>query len=358
MKVALLGAGQRGVVYAKALKEMKNMELVAVVDLFENTARALAQECGFKSVYTDYREMLKKEKPDAVIVCTSAQTHGDIALAAFEIGAHVFSEKPIELSMVKAAGMIDAAKAKKLNFGIGLQYRCRSTYRSIKRAIESGIISTPMVIRFTDFRQVRPRIAYHNVYENGGPIMDTICHSVDLMGWYYESVPEAVDAYGFTMAAHRPELASIEHKATDTGMIHLQFKSGDIGCLDVCWGLPKDVEDYFKFDGVCAKGRIEVRRTDPNPYTEAQVYIHTGNKEEKLVVLNEKDQQETAFAEKTMLVEFFDEIAKGAYSYKTAEAAYSTLAVSLAALKSIHEKRRVTVDEIYKEKPEADKYMV
>ena len=358
MKVAIIGAGQRGTIYAKALKEFDYIERAAVVDVFEDAARALANEYGYQNVYTDYNTMLKTEKPDVAVVCTSAQTHSDIAIAAFENGAHVFSEKPIELSMAKAAKMLEIAKEKKRNLGIGLQYRCRSTYRAIKRAMEAGVISTPMVYRFTDFRQVRPKIAFHNVYENGGPIMDTLCHFVDLMGWYFESVPESVDAYGFTIAGQRPELASIEHIAIDTGVIHLQFASGDIGCLDVCWGLPKDTEDYLRFDGVCAKGRVEVRRVDPNPLAEADIYIHVGNREEKLIQLNEKDRKETAYPEKTLLAEFFDEIKKGDYSYETAQAAFNTLSVSLAALKSIRLQRRVTIAEINEEKPEVDKYMI
>ena len=62
--------------------------------------------------YTDYREMLQKEKPELVAVATESGKHGAIALDCIEAGCNLIIEKPIALSLADADAVIAAAKEK------------------------------------------------------------------------------------------------------------------------------------------------------------------------------------------------------------------------------------------------------
>ena len=65
LNVAVIGTGAMGKNHARVYSELKNVSLVAIADLNPD-AKAIAEQFGAK-FYTDYLEMLEKEKIDAPV---------------------------------------------------------------------------------------------------------------------------------------------------------------------------------------------------------------------------------------------------------------------------------------------------
>src|SRR5437870_710816 len=98
LRVGIVGAG--GIArmsHAPGWKHLADAEIVAVADVREDTARALAKEFNIPHVFTDYQELVKLDL-DAVDVCTPNQVHMPAVVAALETGKHVLCEKPLATS--------------------------------------------------------------------------------------------------------------------------------------------------------------------------------------------------------------------------------------------------------------------
>jgi predicted dehydrogenase len=110
LRAVLAGAGALGPYWARELVESPDTELVGWVDLDTSRVRAAAAELGVTvPAGTELAPMLREQRPDVVVNVTPPAAHHGVALAAFEHGAHVLTEKPLATSMDEAREMIDAA---------------------------------------------------------------------------------------------------------------------------------------------------------------------------------------------------------------------------------------------------------
>ncbi|WP_135853562.1 Gfo/Idh/MocA family protein [Halorussus salinus] len=108
VRIGIVGAGNRGQNHAARYDGIPGAEVVAVADIDEPKAQALAEECGAES-YAAHGAMLDAAALDAVNVCVHATLHADIAVDALEAGAAVFCEKPMADDYAAAKRIADAA---------------------------------------------------------------------------------------------------------------------------------------------------------------------------------------------------------------------------------------------------------
>jgi predicted dehydrogenase len=93
--------------------------------------------------YTDYRDMLAKQKNiDAVVVATPDHTHALIALAAMDLGKHVYVQKPLAWSVEECRRLAQRATATKLQTQMGNQGHSSDDARLVNEYIQSGAIGT------------------------------------------------------------------------------------------------------------------------------------------------------------------------------------------------------------------------
>jgi predicted dehydrogenase len=104
------GAGALGPFWARELVENPDTEIVAWVDLEPKRVKKAAAELGVKvPAVRELEPALREYEPDFVVNVTPPAAHHSVALAAFEHGAHVLTEKPMATSMEDAREMIAAA---------------------------------------------------------------------------------------------------------------------------------------------------------------------------------------------------------------------------------------------------------
>ena len=109
MKYALIGCGRIAPNHLEAALN-NNLEIVGICDIIPEKTDELVKKLELKDTdythYTDYHEMLEKEKPELVAIATESGEHARIALDCLEAGANIIIEKPIALSLEDADKII------------------------------------------------------------------------------------------------------------------------------------------------------------------------------------------------------------------------------------------------------------
>jgi len=126
-----------------------DVEVVALADPDDAGRAAMAGECGAKTAYADYREMLEKERPNlAVIAPRITARHKEYVLACVEAGAHGFMEKPLANDVAEADEIIAAIEKKKLKWSLAYNFRATPAMQHLKKALlEDAIIGDIVEMR-------------------------------------------------------------------------------------------------------------------------------------------------------------------------------------------------------------------
>jgi len=232
INVALLGTGSEGQVLMNACLKIPNIKFKAVCDIWEdyNLKRAyrLLKKYGHElNAYTDYREMLAKEKGlDAVIVATPDFWHAKHSVDSMNAGLHVYCEKEMSNTLQGARQIVNAAKRTGKVVQIGHQRRSNPYYvHSYNNLIkEANILGKITTINGQWNRSVQPdngwpkkypisnsmlrKYGYKNMNQHrnwrwyrglgGGPIVDLGSHQIDIYSWFLGVNPYSVMASGGT----------------------------------------------------------------------------------------------------------------------------------------------------------------
>lgn len=228
LKVGIIGAGRIGKVHTESItKYVPNAEVKAIADPFMNDATAeWAKSMGVKEIYKDYKEILKDEEIEAVLVCSSTDTHSQISIEALQAGKHVFCEKPVDHNLERIKRVLDEVKESGKKFQVGFNRRFDHNFRAIKEAVKAGKIGEPHIIRVTSRDPEAPPAEYVKV--SGGIFLDMTIHDFDMVRYLSGSEVEEVYAAGTVLV----DPAIGEAGDIDTAIITLKFANGALGVID------------------------------------------------------------------------------------------------------------------------------
>ncbi|MDH5530779.1 MAG: Gfo/Idh/MocA family oxidoreductase [Paracoccaceae bacterium] len=130
------GGGKVGQLRVQTIHENVDTQLVAILDLSEDSARAVA---GDAEVFTDLDQFLSVEM-DAVIISTPPHFHEEACLKALAAGCHVLVEKPFSSSAESCRRMIDAGQKANRHVAVGFNMRYYPAFAYVKDAVTSGKI--------------------------------------------------------------------------------------------------------------------------------------------------------------------------------------------------------------------------
>jgi UDP-N-acetyl-2-amino-2-deoxyglucuronate dehydrogenase len=147
-RAAIIGCGGISSRHARGFQALPGCELVAGADVRPENAMKQAAAFGIPRTYTDYRELLAKEHPDLVAICTWPGTHAEITVAAAEAGARgIICEKPACLSLAEADAMSDACERTGCRLAIAHHHRFDRQNTTARRLIAEGAIGVPTLLR-------------------------------------------------------------------------------------------------------------------------------------------------------------------------------------------------------------------
>jgi len=255
IRVGIIGSG--GIaqsVHFPGYKATAGCEIVACCDVFEATARKAADKFNVPAVYTDYNEMLKRERLDAVSVCTPNKFHIAPTLAALARGVNVLCEKPIAMNPAEARRMCAAAKKARRILQVGLNNRFNGNAQALKKFINAGEL---VKIYYARAQALRRRgvpgwgVFIEKSKSGGGPLIDIGVHILDLALWLMGH-PEPVSVKGatYTNFGKRKNIFAPwgswdpkRYTVEDLGVGFVNFKNGATLTLEASWAahIPEDV---------------------------------------------------------------------------------------------------------------------
>ena len=225
LKVAVIGAGTMGASHSRVYAEMDDVTLVAVADPNLDASARIARTYRPR-VYTDYRELLDKEKPDLVTIAVPTKDHGGVACEVMSRGVHVLVEKPLALTIEEGITIIEAAERYGVKLSVGHIERFNPAIVEVKRRLDNQELGRLYQVRA---RRVSP---FPGRIQDVGVILDLATHDIDVIRVLLGS--EVTRVY-----------AEVERKVhtscEDLLSALFRFENGVIGVLDVNWLTPEKV---------------------------------------------------------------------------------------------------------------------
>ena len=335
LKIGIIGAGRIGKVHLESITyHVPNATVTAVADPFLNEeTRAYIASFGVENIYTDYHAILDDPSVDAVLVCSSTDTHAAISVEAIEAGKHVFCEKPVDHSLAKIQAVADALERRPgVKFQVGFNRRFDHNFAAVRKAYDDGKIGEAHILKITSRDPEPPNPAYIKV--SGGMFLDMTIHDFDMACFLTNSDVEEV----YVNAAVLVDPAIGEQGDVDTAIISMKMANGALAVIDnsrrAAYGYDQRAEVFG------SKGMVA---TTNDTLSSAVIADENGVTGEKpLYFFLERYMQSFA----TEMNQFVDAICNDTEPPVGIEAGLQSVLIALAAKKSVEEHRPVKLEEI------------
>lgn len=331
LRIGLIGAGRIGQAHGKAIAaQVPQAKLVQVADVMIEAAQVMGQQYGL-STTQDYREVVENPEVDAVMICSSTDTHAEIITAAAKAGKQIFCEKPIDHDLGRIDAALTAVQQAGVKLMVGFNRRFDANFAKVRQMIVEGKIGAPHILRISSRDPAPPPIDYIKV--SGGIFLDMTIHDFDMARYLFGEVEEV-----FVMGGVMVDPAIGEAGDIDTAVISLKFANGAIGSIDnsrrATYGYDQRVEAFG------SEGMVAIGNNSPNSHT----YHHSGGIESEKPYHFFMERYIDAYAKEVQA--FVDCVVNDKPSPVTGADGRAPVVIGLAAAKSYRENRPVQISEI------------
>jgi predicted dehydrogenase len=221
INVILIGCGGQGRSNLNGFLQFENVQAVAVCDVDENQSAIAKKTVDEKygntdcRVYSDFREILEKEKVDAAILALPDHWHALIAIAVANKGIDIYGEKPLARSIVEGRAIVDAAHKNNIVWQMGSWQRSAAKFHQAAELVRNGrigkveyvevglpdggsnvgnppVIPVPKGVNWDMWLGPAPKVPYRGVMHfnwrwmmdyGGGQMTDWAGHHIDIAHW-------------------------------------------------------------------------------------------------------------------------------------------------------------------------------
>lgn len=330
VKVAVLGAGRIGKTHARAVEATAGARLVAVADAFPEAARELAGAYGAR--VDTIENIASAADVDAVLICTPTDTHADLIEQFARAEKAVFCEKPIDLSLDRVKTCLQTVEDLGATLMLGFNRRFDPHFKAVRRAIDEGKIGDVEMVQITSRDPGPPPASYIKV--SGGIFRDMTIHDFDMARFLLGEEVASVFATGSVLVD--PEIGKLGDY--DSAMVILTSASGKQCSISnsrrATYGYDQRIEVHGSKGVVSAENQrpvsIEIATADGYTRPPLHDFFMTRYLE--------------AYAAE--IASFVDAIEQGRSPTPSGMDGLKALALAEAAIKSIAERRAVSVDEV------------
>ncbi|MGA9347765.1 MAG: inositol 2-dehydrogenase [Anaerolineae bacterium] len=257
VNVGVIGAGRIGKLHAEHLAyRIPDANIIIIADIRIEAAERCAAEFGIPSAVKDHREIMENPDIEAVIICSSTDTHAQMIEEAAAAGKHIFCEKPIDFDLARIDRALEVVDKAGVKLQVGFNRRFDPNFKRVREMVAAGKIGTPHILRITSRDPGPPPIEYIKV--SGGIFLDMTIHDFDMARYLIGSEVSEIYAAGGVMVD--PKIG--EAGDIDTAVITLRFADGVIGTIDnsrrAVYGYDQRVEVFG------SKGMVAVSNNTPD----------------------------------------------------------------------------------------------
>ena len=253
---ALVGVGSIGEVHASNLAtKIPNARLEALVDSEPNRLESAARKLGVSKAHKDFDSVLSDEKVEAVVLAVPSFLKLDMVKKAAAAGKHIFSEKPMGLTLQQSDEMADAVKKGGVKLQVGYQRRFDPAYLKARKAVEDGSLGTlEMVSSRTRDPPGNPQGWLTDPALSGGIWLDTVTHDIDSIRFLTGSEITKVYAEATTLVYEQ-----LKPKGDyDNLIMTMKLSNGALAYIDSCAYTPYGYDIRVEVVGTKAAAVIEM----------------------------------------------------------------------------------------------------
>jgi myo-inositol 2-dehydrogenase/D-chiro-inositol 1-dehydrogenase len=333
LNVGIIGAGRIGKVHAENLAfRVPEARALAITDLNREAAERIASRCGIPTVAASVDQILADRAIQAVLICSSTDTHAELIIRAAKAGKHIFCEKPIAHSLARIDAALAAARQAGVKLQIGFNRRFDPNFARVRAAVASGEIGAPRLLHIISRDPAPPPVSYVKV--SGGIFLDMTIHDFDMARFLIGDEVEEI----YTAAGVMVDPAIGEAGDLDTALLVLRFRNGVIGTIDNCRQAAYGYDQRAEILG--SAGSIATANCYPN-----QAVISTGQNVRRDLPLNFFMERYTeSFA--TEVRSFVQSVVEDKPTAVSGMDGRIPVVMGLAARKSYDERRPVKLSEI------------
>lgn len=225
---------------------------------FDGVTRFCAERSIAPAVHTDWRTLLDRDRPDAVVVCGPFELHAEMCIAAIERGIHVLTEKPAALTETDYHRLKAAAEAHPhVHLAAMMKSRFDPGFFAAHRLVSSGAIGDLRLLEARKSYKLGTRPGYyHDRATYGGTIPWVGSHAVDWVLWLAGSA-RPVTVFAAHSGQHNAANGTMERSA----LLHLTLEGGRFASVAIDYFRPPTApthgDDYIRAVG--SRGVLEAR---------------------------------------------------------------------------------------------------
>jgi predicted dehydrogenase len=225
LTIGVIGCGYWGPNLIRNFINLKDAHVKTCSDLDEKRLSHMKQLYPSLLTTTDYREVIRDEEIEAVVIATPVSTHFRIALESLEAGKHVFCEKPLTDSVGDGVRLIDLADERGLVLMVGHTFVYTAAVNKIKDLINGGELGDVYYISTA-------RVNLGLFQEDINVVWDLAPHDVSIMNYILGSRPDTVSAVGHSY---------IQPGIEDVSFVTLRYPGSILANLHVSWLNPNKI---------------------------------------------------------------------------------------------------------------------
>ena len=223
LNVALIGYGFMGKAHSQAWRNVsrffeieQNINLKTICGRNENDLKKVQVREGWQDFETDWRKIIDDPNVDVIDICTSGDSHAEIAIAALNANKHVLCEKPLANTVAQAAAMTQAAEKSKGKSMVGFNYRLVPAISFAKELVQAGKVGRIFHIRARYLQDwiVDPKFELvwrlQKDLAGSGALGDIAAHIVDMTQFVTGQKLTGVSALTHTFITERPLVNSTQ----------------------------------------------------------------------------------------------------------------------------------------------------
>ncbi len=265
IRVGIVGGKFAADFHCDAFSRHEHAEIIAIAS--PSGPAAVAKKWAIPAMYTDYRQMLKRNDLDVVSVCTPNYTHHRVALDAAAAGKHVIVEKPLATRIEDAEEMIDACRREGVLLMYAEDWCFCPALKKAEALVQEGGIGRVLYVKAKECHN-----GTHSPYARdlemcgGGSFLHLGIHPV---GWLLYFLGRAnnpvIEATGRMTGGLKGNFVHQENGGEDFGLGVLRFKDGQIALVEGNYITVGGMDDRVEIYG--SDGILEIDLTFGSPIT-------------------------------------------------------------------------------------------
>ena len=274
--IAIVGCGYWGVNYIRVFNELPQSHVVAICEKHPNRLKEVQSRFPGLEVTLSVRDLLQRDRFQAVVVCTQATAHYEVAQCCLAAVKHVLVEKPITTAVADAEKLMALADSKHVTLMVGHTFIYNAGVQKVKACLERAEVGKIYYLyaRRTNLGPIRNDV---------NALWDLGSHDVAIFNYLLGNTPKWVSAVGGRVLGN--------HHA-DVGFITLGYPNDIIGHIHVSWVDPNKVRELvvvgsdkrILFDDLSVLEQVRIFErgvtpvpVEPSSYGEHQFFMRDGD---------------------------------------------------------------------------------